>query len=139
MASIFTQIINRTIEGYIIAETSEFIAFLDIHPLAVGHTLVVPKKEIPYLFDLEDKILAALIIFTKKIARGIQQVCPCLRVGMAVVGLEVPHAHIHLIPLNDPYAIDFKKPKLQQSPEELCHIAKQLQQAVRAYSPLTME
>ena len=133
MASIFTQIINRTIEGYIIAETSEFIAFLDIHPLAEGHTLVVPKREIPYLFDLEDETLAALIIFAKKIAKGIQQICPCLRVGMAVVGLEVPHAHIHLVPLNDLYDIDFKKPKLRQSKEVLRQLTKQLQQAVETY------
>ncbi|HAN49996.1 MAG TPA: HIT family protein [Amoebophilaceae bacterium] len=130
MASIFTQIINRDIPGYIIAEESDYIAFLDIHPLAVGHTLVVPKKEIDYLFDLDDTVFTGLMVFTKKVAIGMQQVVPCLRVGMAVVGLEVPHAHIHLIPLNDLYDIDFKKPKLQQSQAVLSSMANQLHAAV---------
>ncbi len=130
MKSIFTKIINRDISSYIIAEESDYIAFLDIHPLAVGHTLVVPKKEIDYLFDLDDTVLTGLMVFTKRVAIGIQQVVPCLRVGMAVVGLEVPHAHIHLIPLNDPYDIDFKKPKLQQSQVVLSNMANQLQAAI---------
>ena len=106
------------------------MAFLDIHPLAVGHTLVVPKKEVDYLFDLEDTALAGLMLFAKRVAIGIQKVVPCLRVGMAVVGLEVPHAHIHLVPLNDPYAIDFKKPKLTLSQAELSKLANQLRAAI---------
>jgi histidine triad (HIT) family protein len=130
MESIFTKIINRDIQSYIVAEESDYIAFLDIHPLAVGHTLVVPKKEIDYLFDLDDTVLTGLMVFTKRVAIGIRQVVPCLRVGMAVVGLEVPHAHIHLIPLNDLYDIDFKKPKLQQSQVMLSNMANQLQAAI---------
>jgi histidine triad (HIT) family protein len=130
MASIFTKIINRDIPGYIVAETSDYIAFLDIHPLAVGHTLVVPKKEIDYLFDLDDTVFTGLMAFTKKVAIGIQKIVPCLRIGMAVVGLEVPHAHIHLVPLNDLYDIDFKKPKLQQSQTALSNLTHQLQAAI---------
>jgi histidine triad (HIT) family protein len=130
MESIFTKIINRDIQSYIVAEESDYIAFLDIHPLAVGHTLVVPKKEIDYLFDLDDTVLTGLMVFTKRVAIGIRQVVPCLRVGMAVVGLEVPHAHIHLIPLNDLYDIDFKKPKLRQSQVMLSNMANQLQAAI---------
>ncbi|MFM2428408.1 MAG: hypothetical protein RL012_292 [Bacteroidota bacterium] len=130
MTSIFTQIINRDIPGHIVAEEPDYIAFLDIHPLAVGHTLVVPKKEIDYLFDLDDTLFTGLMVFTKKVAVGMQQVVPCLRVGMAVVGLEVPHAHIHLIPLNDLCDFDFKKPKLQQSQAVLSKMANQLQAAI---------
>ena len=130
MPSLFTQIINRALPGYIVAEKADYMAFLDIHPLAVGHTLVVPKKEVDYLFDLEDTALAGLMLFAKRVAIGIQKVVPCLRVGMAVVGLEVPHAHIHLVPLNDPYAIDFKKPKLTLSQAELSKLANQLRAAI---------
>ncbi len=130
MASIFTKIINGDIPGYIVAEESDCIAFLDIHPLAVGHTLVVPKKEIDYLFDLNDAVFTRLMLFTKKVAIGMQKVVPCLRIGMAVVGLEVPHAHIHLVPLNDLYDIDFKKPKLQQCPSALSNMSRQLQTAI---------
>jgi histidine triad (HIT) family protein len=135
MASIFTQIINRDIPGYIVAEESNHIAFLDIHPLAVGHTLVVPKKEVDCLFDLDDTAFSGLMIFVKKVALGIQKVVPCLRVGMAVVGLEVSHAHIHLIPLNDPYDIDFKRPKLQQRPSAFSKMTHQLQAAIAEASP----
>jgi len=130
MASIFTKIINREIPGYIVAEDLDCIAFLDIYPLAVGHTLVVPKKEIDCLFDLSDTAFTGLMLFAKKVAIGIQQVVPCLRVGMAVVGLEVPHAHIHLVPLNGPYDIDFKKQKLQQHQSVLSNMAQRLQTAI---------
>jgi histidine triad (HIT) family protein len=136
MASIFTKIINRDIPGHIVAEVTNYIAFLDIHPLAVGHTLVVPKKEVDYLFDLDDTVFAGLMVFAKKIALGIQKVVPCLRVGMAVVGLEVPHAHIHLIPLHDLYDIDFKKPKLQQPLSAFSHMTHKLQVAI-ADAPLS--
>jgi histidine triad (HIT) family protein len=130
MASIFTKIISREIPGYIVAEESDYIAFLDVRPLAVGHTLVVPRTEVDYLFDLDDAVFTGLMIFSKRVAVGIRNVVPCLRVGMAVVGLEVPHAHIHLVPLNDLYDIDFKKPKLQQNQEVLGSMAKQLQAAI---------
>lgn len=131
MASIFTKIINREIPGYIVAEESEYIAFLDICPLAVGHTLVVPKQEVDYLFDLNDTVFTGLMTFAKRVAIGIQKAIPCLRVGMAVVGLEVPHAHIHLIPLHDIYDdINFKKPKLKQSQTAFYSMAKQLQDSI---------
>jgi histidine triad (HIT) family protein len=130
MSTIFTKIINRELQGYIIAEEAEFIAFLDIHPLTLGHTLVVPKKEVDYLFDLDDTTLSGLMRFAKKVAIGLEKIVPCLRVGMAVIGLEVPHAHVHLVPLNDMYDIDFKKPKLQLSQEELIKLTAQLQAAI---------
>ena len=130
MASIFTKIIDGDIPGYIVAEESDYIAFLDICPLTTGHTLVVPKKEIDYLFDLNDTAFTELMLFAKKVAVGMQQVVPCLRVGMAVVGLEVPHAHIHLVPLNDQYDIDFKKTRLQQNQSVLNNMAQKLQTAI---------
>ncbi len=130
MPSLFTQIIRRKIPSYIVAETVDYIAFLDIHPLARGHTLVVPKQEVDYLFDLNDTTLSGLMLFAKQIAKGIEQIVPCLRVGMAVIGLEIPHAHIHLVPLNDLYDIDFKQPKLKLSQEELNKLANQLYAAI---------
>ncbi|XWN34601.1 MAG: HIT family protein [Roseivirga sp.] len=130
MPSLFTKIINRDLPSHIVAEEAHYMAFLDIHPLALGHTLVVPKQEVDNLFDLEDSILSGLMLFAKRVAIGIQQVVPCLRVGMAVVGLEVPHAHIHLLPLNGPYDIDFKKPQLQLSQAKLRNIAAQLYAAI---------
>lgn len=130
MPSLFTRIINRDLPAYIVAETERYIAFLDIQPLAKGHTLIVPKKEVDELFDLDDETLAGLILFAKQVRKGIQKVIPCLRVGMAVVGLEVPHAHLHLVPLNGLYDIDFQKPKLQFSPAELGEIAEQLRVAM---------
>jgi len=130
MPSLFTRIINRDLPAYIVAETERYIAFLDIQPLAKGHTLIVPKREVDELFDLDDETLAGLMLFAKQVSKGIQKVIPCLRVGMAVVGLEVPHAHLHLVPLNGLYDIDFQKPKLQFSPAELGEIAEQLRVAV---------
>ena len=130
MASIFTKIINKEIPSYVVAEASDHIAFLDMHPLAVGHTLVVPNKEVAYLFDLNDAVFTELMLFAKRVAVGMQKVVPCLRVGMAVVGLEIPHAHIHLVPLNGLYDIDFKKPKLYQSQSALSGMAKQLKTAI---------
>jgi histidine triad (HIT) family protein len=130
MASIFTKIINGDIPGYVVAEESDCIAFLDTCPLAAGHTLVVPKKEVDYFFNLNDADFTKLMLFTKRVAIGMQKVIPCLRIGMAVVGLEVPHAHIHLVPLNGLDDIDFKKPKLQQSQSALNDMAQRLQTAV---------
>src|SRR5690554_5624524 len=100
MASIFSKIVAREIPAYIIAENERFIAFLDAFPTAKGHTLVIPKKEIDYIFDIEDEEYLELMAFSKKVARAIEKVVPCKRIGVAVVGLEVPHAHVHLIPLN---------------------------------------
>jgi len=123
MASIFTRIIQGEIPCYKIAEDDRFLAFLDINPLAKGHTLVVPKVEIDYLFDLDDKLLGDMMIFSRKVALAIDRTMDCKRVGVAVLGLEVPHAHIHLCPINDLYDIEFSKPKLQLSNEEFEQIA----------------
>jgi histidine triad (HIT) family protein len=118
MASIFTRIIQGEIPCYKIAEDDQFFAFLDINPLAKGHTLVIPKAEVDYIFDLEDDQLAGLFLFSKKIAKAIEQAVPCLRVGIAVIGLEVPHTHVHLCPLNSMGDINFSNPKKQFSREE---------------------
>jgi len=132
MASIFTRIINKELPGHIVAATDKYIAFLDIHPLAVGHTLVVPKREINDFFDLEDDLLSGLILFAKRVAVGIRSTVPCLRVGIAVIGLEVPHAHVHLVPLHGPYDIDFSRPKVHQSQTALQNLANKLRAAVPA-------
>ncbi len=126
MASIFTKIVRGEIPSYKIAEDEQFYAFLDIYPLAKGHTLVIPKKEVDYLFDLDDDLLAEMTIFSKKIARAIEKVIPCARIGVAVLGLEVPHAHIHLIPINSEADISFSRPKLKLSQEEFEDIASRI-------------
>jgi histidine triad (HIT) family protein len=123
MASIFSRIASGEIPCYKIAEDDQFLAFLDINPLTKGHTLVIPKREVDYLFDLPEDELAALMVFARKVALGIGRVMPCKRVGVAVIGLEVPHAHIHLVPINDIYDIDFKRPKLKITAEEFSDIA----------------
>ena len=130
MASIFTKIINGDIPCYKIAENDDFFAFLDINPLAIGHTLVIPKQETDYIFDLDDQLYQGLFLFSKKIAKAIEKVVVCQRMGIAVVGLEVPHAHIHLVPLNTIYDIDFKKPKLKLTPEEFLEIADKIKAAL---------
>jgi len=130
MASIFTKIINRDIPGHIVAEDDQFIAFLDISPLVHGHTLVVPKLEIDYLFDLEDEDLAALNIFAKRVAVALKKVIPCQRIGVAVIGLEVPHVHIHLVPMNSMGDINFSRPKLKLTSDELATIAQKIAGAV---------
>ena len=119
MASIFTKIINREIPGHILAENEDFIAFLDINPLVEGHALVVPKKEVDYVFDLDDQTLCDLHLFSKKVAWAIKKAIPCLRVGVAVIGLEVPHTHVHLVPLNSMNDINFSQPKMNPSQEEI--------------------
>ena len=119
MPTIFTKIINGEIPCHKIAEDENFLAFLDIMPLAEGHTLVIPKKEIDYIFDLDDDLLAGLMLFAKKIAPALQQAVPCKRIGVSVIGLEVPHAHVHLIPLNTMNDINFTREKLKPSQEEL--------------------
>jgi histidine triad (HIT) family protein len=128
MASIFTKIINGEIPCYKIAEDDNYFAFLDIFPLAKGHTLVVPKKEIDYIFDLEDETLTGLMVFAKKVALAIDKAVPSSRVGVAVVGLEVPHAHVHLVPLHSVDDIDFSRPKLKLEKEEMEAIAASIRQ-----------
>jgi histidine triad (HIT) family protein len=123
MSSIFSKIIAGEIPSYRIAENEKYFAFLDINPLARGHVLVVPKKEVDYLFDIDDEILGGIMIFAKSIARAIDKSVKCSRVGVAVVGLEVPHAHIHLIPLNSVADIDFSRPKLKLENAEMEAIA----------------
>ena len=130
MASIFTKIINREIPAQIIAEDERFIAFLDIMPLVMGHTLIVPKKEIDYLFDLDDETLADINVFAKKVAIAIKKAVPCKRIGVAVIGLEVPHAHIHLVPMNSMGDINFNKPKLKPSQSELTAVAEKIRRAL---------
>ena len=123
MATIFTKIIRGEIPCYKIAEDDRYFAFLDINPLKAGHTLVVPKEEADYIFGLDDETLTGLILFSKRIARAIKAAYPCNRIGMAVLGLEVPHAHIHLVPMDSMEDINFKNPKLKFSPEEFREIA----------------
>ncbi len=122
MATIFTKIIKGEIPSYKVAENDQFYAFLDINPLAKGHTLVVPKKEVDYMFDLDDETLAGLNIFAKKVAKAIEKAVPCKRIGTTVIGLEVPHAHLHLIPINGINDMNFEKPKLKLSDEEFKQI-----------------
>jgi histidine triad (HIT) family protein len=126
MASIFTKIINREIPAYILAEDENFIAFLDVMPLVPGHALVVPKKEVNYIFDLDDEILGEISVFAKKVAKAIQKAVPCKRIGIAIIGLEVPHAHIHLVPLNTVNDINFSQPKMKPTPEELRETARRI-------------
>ncbi len=130
MPSIFSKIVAGDIPCYKIAENDKFFAFLDINPLAEGHTLVIPKQETDYLFDIEDEQYKDLFLFAKKIATAIKKTITCKKIGVAVVGLEVAHAHIHLIPLNDVYDIDFKKDKLKLKPEEFEKIASRIKQAL---------
>lgn len=119
MASIFTKIVKGEIPSYKVAETDKYYAFLDISPLQKGHTLVIPKREEDYLFDLSDEELAGLVLFAKQVAKAIRKSVSCQRVGVAVLGLDVPHAHIHLVPLNEGGDLNFSNPKKQFSPEEM--------------------
>jgi histidine triad (HIT) family protein len=130
MASIFTRIVSGEIPAYKVAEDADFFAFLDINPLAEGHTLVIPKKETDYIFDLEDGEYQKLFLFAKKVASAMRKVIPCERIGIAVIGLEVRHAHIHLVPLKTIYDIDFRKPKLTLSPEEFSTLAAKISGAM---------
>ena len=130
MASIFSKIIAGEIPSYKIHEDEMFLAFLDINPLAEGHTLVIPKVETDYLFDLEDELLANMMVFAKKVAKAIDRTMDCKRVGIAVLGLEVPHAHIHLVPINSLYDIEFSRPKLKFSDEEFRATASKISAAV---------
>jgi len=126
METIFTKIIRGDIPSYKVAEDDRFFAFLDINPLTEGHTLIVPKNPIDYIFDMENQDLGAMMIFAKKVAKAIKEHFPCRKVGVTVVGLEVPHAHIHLIPINGVYDMDFKREKLKIPPERFKEIAELL-------------
>lgn len=128
MATIFSKIVAGEIPSYKIAENDKFYAFLDINPLVKGHTLVIPKREVDYLFDLDDTELAEIHIFAKSVAHAIEKVLPCIKVGEAVIGLEVPHAHIHLIPINKESDMLFSNPKLKLSNEEFTSIAESINQ-----------
>lgn len=128
--TIFTHIINGEIPCYKVAEDDHFIAFLDISPVAKGHTLVVPKVEVDYLFDLDDETLSKLWLFAKKVALALQAVVPCERIGTSVIGLEVPHAHVHLIPINQLADMDFTKPRVSLSPQEFATLAQQIAERV---------
>ena len=129
MASIFSRIVAGEIPSYKIAEDEHYYAFLDINPLQKGHTLVIPKREVDYIFDLEDSELAGLQVFAKKVAHAIKKAIPCVKVGQCVLGLEVPHAHIHLVPLQSEQDLLFDKPHKKLSPEEFEQIAESIRQA----------
>ena len=118
MATIFSRIVNGEIPCYKIAEDEQFFAFMDINPVAVGHTLVIPKREDDYIFNLEDDEIGAMMVFAKKVAKALEKAVPCKRIGVAVIGLEVPHAHIHLIPISQEGDMDFKKEHVHMSDEE---------------------
>ena len=126
MATIFTKIINGEIPSYKVAEDENYYAFLDINPMAEGHTLVVPKKEVDYIFDLDPETLGGLVQFAQKVAKRMGEVIDCKRVAVVVLGLEVPHAHIHLIPLNKESDVDFRKPKLKLTPEQFTAVAEKI-------------
>jgi len=126
MSTIFTKIIKGEIPCYKIAENEKFLAFLDVFPLAKGHTLVIPKKEIDYIFDIDSETLGEMMVFAKSVAKSIEKAVPCKRIGVAVIGLEVPHAHIHLIPINQVSDIDFSRPKLKFESEEMIRIAESI-------------
>lgn len=123
MASIFSKIIAGEIPSYRVAEDDKHYAFLDINPLSEGHTLVVPKREVDYIFDLTDEEYADLQLFAKRVAAAIEKTVPCKRIGVAVIGLEVPHAHIHLVPISTEADMDFRRDKLKLSPERMAEIA----------------
>lgn len=130
MASVFTRIINREIPAHIVAENDHYLAFLDIMPLTKGHTLVIPKKEVDYIYDLDDQTLTGLHLFAKSVALALRKAIPCQRIGVAVLGLEVPHAHIHLVPMNTMGDVNFANPKLKLLPEEMTAIAEGIRAAL---------
>lgn len=131
MASIFTRIINGEIPCYKVAEDDNYFAFLDISPLKRGHTLVIPKRETDYIFDMEDDDLAGLMVFAGKVAHGLKKVVPCKRIGLTVIGLEVPHAHIHLIPIDREADTLFSNPRLTIPPAEMAELAASVAAAIK--------
>ena len=126
MATIFSRIVKGEIPCYKIAEDERFFAFMDINPVAVGHTLVIPKREDDYIFNLADDEIGAMMVFAKKVAKAIEKAVPCKRIGVAVIGLEVPHAHIHLIPISQEGDMDFKKEHVHMSEEEFREVQKRI-------------
>ncbi|QRY56983.1 HIT family protein [Sphingobacterium siyangense] len=130
MSTIFSKIVAGEIPAYKVAESNDFLAFLDISPLAKGHVLVIPKKETDYIFDIEDDEYMALWVFAKIVAQGIKKVIPCVKVGVAVVGLEVAHAHIHLVPINKISDLNFAGPKLSLAEDELHEIATTIRESI---------
>lgn len=130
MASIFSKIVSGEIPCYKIAETEEYLAFLDVFPLTAGHVLVIPKQETDNIFDLDNEQFAGLHLFSKIVAEAIRKAIPCKKVGVAVIGLEVPHAHIHLVPINEVGDINFAKPKLKPTPEELASVAQSIRRFI---------
>ncbi len=129
MATIFTKIVQGEIPCHKIAESADYLAFLDIRPLKKGHTLVIPKKEVDYIFDLEDEPLGGLLVFAKKVAKALQTVIPCKRIGLAVIGLEVPHTHVHLVPINSIADLSFEHGFLSMTQEELAAVAQEIRAA----------
>ncbi|MBL0314784.1 MAG: HIT family protein [Flavobacteriales bacterium] len=129
MASIFTRIIQGEIPCHKIAENDDFIAFLDITPVAIGHTLVIPKKEVDHFFDLDDQLLRDVNLFARDVAAKLQRAVPCRRIGVAIIGLEVPHAHVHLVPLNTMKDINFSAERVQMTQDELAELATKIRQA----------
>jgi histidine triad (HIT) family protein len=130
MATIFSKIIAGEIPCYKVAETNDYLAFLDVRPLTAGHTLVIPKTEIDYVFDIEDEPYVGLFLFAKIVAKALKQTIPCAKVGVAVIGLEVPHAHIHLVPMNTIGDLNFEKERAQFTPEEYLAIADKIAKAL---------
>ncbi len=130
MASIFSRIVAGEIPCYKVAETENCLAFLDVNPIVRGHVLCIPKKEVDYIFDLDDDLFTELHLFSRRVARGLKKVCPCIKVGQAVVGIDVPHAHIHLIPLNKPGDLSFSH-HVEMSSDELAALAKEISAAIQ--------
>lgn len=131
MSTIFSKIISGEIPYYKVAETNDFLAFLDVRPLTAGHTLVIPKREVDYVFDMEDEQFAGLHLFAKIVAKAVKAAVPCKRIGVAVIGLEVPHAHIHLVPMNAIGDLNFEKERAQISPEQFEQIAADIRAALK--------
>jgi len=131
MSTVFSKIISGEIPAYKVAESIDYLAFLDNSPLAEGHVLVIPKQEVDYIFDVEDELYTGLMLFAKIVATAMKTVIPCKKVGVAVIGLEVPHAHIHLIPMNEVSDLNFSRPKLSFTPEELEATAEKIKEALR--------
>jgi histidine triad (HIT) family protein len=129
MASIFTRIVQGEIPCHRVGEDERYLAFLDINPLQDGHTLVIPKLEVDYLFDLDDELLAGMLPFARDVARRIRKVVPCNRIGITVIGLEVPHAHVHLVPINGVHDMEFSRPKLKRGADELAMLAERIRNA----------
>lgn len=129
MASIFSKIVAGEIPCYRVAETDHCLAFLDVNPIARGHVLCIPKKEVDYIFDLDDELFTELHLFARRVARGLKKVCPCIKIGEAVVGIDVPHVHIHLVPLNKPGDLNFST-HVKMTPEEMSDLAARIAAAI---------